>query len=308
MGNLLEVDQLVEDTSIANRAMKAILHRGVGAGRRTRDAAAENLVKQQMGDEGQIVTRRLFAGKTNLIFQRNQLAGEMYAYHMKMTLPHGDDGSRLLPNSIYMEYSQAMAAFETQLRTLDLNILATYDQLVRDDIAVRNAALMAKGKTEAACEADYPSASKMHEYLYVDWHLEPISTAHDFRYEVDDAIRDRLDERLKQIEGEIHFELFERMVDPMKRFVEKLSVPIGGDGGIFRDSLVGNLNELSYLRKLNLNADPRVNELLDGIEAVIKPYVFAPDVLREVPEARSAAKEKMAELVRKLDGYGFGGA
>ena len=108
MGNMLTAQQLMEDTSIASRAMKAVFHRGVGASKRTRDPAAESMVKQQYGDEGQIVTRKLFIKKDGLVQQRNTLANEMYNFHMKSTLPHGDDGSRLLPNKMYMEYVTQM--------------------------------------------------------------------------------------------------------------------------------------------------------------------------------------------------------
>lgn len=306
MGNLLEVDQLVEDTSIANRAMKAVFHRGLGAGRRVRDTAAEALVKGQLGDEGQIVTRKLFVNKACLINKYLQLAGEMYQTHMKYTLPLGDDGSRLLPNSMYFDYVQKMGGYEQQATAIINQIVATYPQLVQDDVNERNAALISQGKPPAASLAEYPSLDRMRQYLYVQWFLEPVPTANDFRFDVDPALKERLSERLEAIKDDATLALFQTMVKPMKAFVERLSVPIGEAGSVFRDSLLGNLNELSYLRKMNVNHDPRVTELLDGIEAVIKPYVFAPDVLREVPEARKGARDKMAELMKRLDGYGFG--
>ncbi len=51
---------------IANRAMKFRLSRG-GTKRRVRDKDAEALVKQTLGDEGQIVSRQLFKDKNSLI-------------------------------------------------------------------------------------------------------------------------------------------------------------------------------------------------------------------------------------------------
>lgn len=307
MGNMLTGQQLTEEVSIANRAMKAVFHRGVGAARRVRDQAAEAAVKQQFGDEGQIVTRKLFANKASLIYKRNQIANEMYAFHMKHTLPHGDDGSRLLPNVMYFEYVQKMGAFEQQLKALDAQILATYDQLVQEDVAFRVAALIAQGKQNVMVLPDeYPSKDQIAGYLYVSWHLEPIATANDFRYQVDPVIVDRLNGRLKKMEDDIRFEFVRRLADPMKHFVEKLSVSIGTQGSIFRDSLIENLNELvQLLPKLNVNNDPRLTELLNGIDAVIRPYVFAPDVLRENQAARESARDKMKALLEKLDGYGL---
>lgn len=308
MGNMLTGQQLTEEVSIANRAMKAVFHRGVGAARRIRDEVAEEAVKKQFGDEGQIVTRKLFANKASAIYKRNQVANEMYAFHMKHTLPHGDDGSRLLPNAVYFEYVQQMGVFEQQLYALDKQILNTYDQLVKEDVAFRVAALIAQGKpAPILLEAEYPDLQQIKGYLYAEWHLEPIATANDFRYQVDPAIVERLNGRLKQMEDDLRFEFVRRLADPMKRFIEKLSVGIGEQGSIFRDSMIENLHELTQLLpKLNVNDDPRVQELIGGVESVIKPYVFAPDVLRQSPAAREVARDKMKALLEKLDGYGLG--
>ena len=306
MGNMLTGQQLTDEVSIANRAMKAVFHRGVGAARRIRDEAAELAVKRQGGDEGQIVTRKLFANKASVIYKRNQIASEMYAFHMKHTLPHGDDGSRLLPNAMYFEYTNQMSGYERQLSALDAQILATYDQLVDEDVKYREAALIAQGKQPTVDRSEYPSKEKISGYLYAEWHLEPIATANDFRYQVDDYIVGRLDMRLKQLEDDLRLEFARRLAEPMQRFVEKLSIPIGGDGGIFRNSMIENLNELvQLLPKLNVNDDPRVKELIDGVDKVIKPYVFAPDVLRQSPAARETARDKMKALLEKLDGYGL---
>lgn len=306
MGNMLTATQLVDETSIAARAMKAVFHRGVGAARRIRDEAAEAAVKEKFGDEGQIVTRKLFANKTSLIWKRNQLANEMYQYHLKHTLPHGDDGSRLLPNAVYFEYVQQMGAYEQQLSGLDAQILANYDQLVDEDVRFREAALIGQGKATAVNRAEYPSKDQIKGYLYASWHLEPIPTANDFRYQVDPAIVERLNGRLQQMEDDLRYEFVRRLAEPMKRFVEKLSVGIGEQGSIFRDSMIENLNELvQLLPKLNVNNDPRLTELVDGVQAVIRPYVFAPDVLRQSPAARESARDKMKALLEKLDGYGL---
>lgn len=308
MGNMLTGQQLTEEVSIANRAMKAVFHRGVGAARRIRDEAAEAAVKSQFGDEGQIVTRKLFANKASLIYKRNQIANEMYTYHMKLTLPHGDDGSRLLPNAVYFEYVQKMAHFEAQLKTLDEHIVVNYPQLVAEDVAFRKAALIAQGKSTVVTADEYPSKEQIAGYLYAQWHLEPIATANDFRYQVAPEIVERLNGRLQQMEDDLRFEFGRRLAEPMQRFVEKLSVGIGEQGSIFRDSMIENLNELvQLLPKLNVNNDPRITELVEGVKAVIRPYVFAPDVLRQNQAARETARDKMKALLGKLEGYGFAG-
>lgn len=301
------VDQVVEDTSIATRAMKAVFHRGIGATRRVRDTNAEQMVRSTLGDEGQIVTRKVFTDKQSPLYKRQQLANEMYQFHMRHTLPLGDDGSRALPNALYFDYTTNMQQYEAQIRQLDMQVLANYDQMVEDDVDARNAALIKQGKHPSASVDDYPSKAQMESYLYVHWHLEPISTAGDFRYEVDEGIKQRLAARLTRVAEEAKLDLYARMLEPMKRFVEKLSVPIGQQGSIFRDSLVGNINEmLTLLPKLNVDNDPQITKLIEDIRAVVQPYVFHPDILREQPESRQAARDKMAEIMRRFDGYNIG--
>jgi hypothetical protein len=304
----MEVEQAVfEDISIATRAMKAVFRRGIGATRRVRDPQAEALVRTSLGDEGQIVTRKVFTDKQSPINKRQVLATEMYMFHMKMTLPLGDDGSRALPNKLYFDYTTQMVQYESQIRQHDMHIVQNYQQLVADDVAKRNAALINQGKTPTAAPSDYPSQQQMESYLYVSWHLEPISTAGDFRHEVDDDIKQRLAAHLTRATEEANAQLYSRMLEPMKRFVEKLSVPIGEQGAIFRDSLVGNINDmLNLVPQQNLTDDPTISTLVEEIKAIVQPYVFCPDALREVPETRQAARDKMAELMKRFDGYNLG--
>lgn len=300
-------EQLAEEVSIANRAMKAVFHRGVGAARRSRDLEAEALVRDQLGDQGQIVTKRLFTNKQGLIYKRNQLANEMYTYHIRATLPHTDDGARILPNKQYFEYTQTMGQFEQSLKAMDAQIIQDYSALIAADMTERILALQAQGKPTTGVHRDeYPSLDQMQRYLYVEWVLEPISTANDYRYQVDDAMKARLESRLKVIEEQAKADVFARMFPPMQRFIEKLRVPIGEKGSIFRDSLVENLNELAVeLPKLNFSDDPRVDEMVGEVKRLLQPYVFNPDALREQPEARDRARERMEELMKKMDGYGW---
>jgi len=300
MNDAISIDRLLDDMSIAARATRAIFTRGTGTNGRTRDKVTENKLRAEVGDEGQIVTRKLFTSKSSPIFKRNQLMSEAYAYHNSKTT------EGFLPNALLLEYTQQMATFESQADKLHQEIIDTYDQIVADDIVLRNAALTAQGKTPSASVDDYPTIDKMRSYLYMNWRLEPIATENDFRFEVPDTIKQRLVQRDEDIKSDITNDLMQRLMKPMKHFVEKLAVPIGEDGAKFHNSLVGNLNELLVtLPALNIYNDPRVDALLKDVEVIIKPYVFSPDVLREVPEARDAASNKMKELLKQFDGYGF---
>jgi hypothetical protein len=180
---------LLDQSSISNRAMKFKLHRG-GTHRRIRDKDAEALVKSTLGDEGQIVSRELFTDKTSPIYIYQKLSAEMYGYHVKATLPFGDDSSRLLPNTAYFDYTTKMQGYISQLDQLKQSIVSNWTNLVFNDVQVRNSRLIAQGKAANASTSDYPTASQIEARLYVQWFPEPVTTSNDFRFTLPQELKD----------------------------------------------------------------------------------------------------------------------
>ena len=292
-----------ETTSIANRAMKFRLSRG-GTAKRIRDHDAEKLVKQQLGDEGQIVSRELFSDKQNLVYQYQAVGNEMYTYHIKATLPFGDDSSRLLPNAAYFDYTSTMGGYISKLDNLKVQILAQWTNLVYADIHGRNWRLAGQGKPQTAKVEDYPTAQQMEYRLYVNWYPEPVSTSGDFRFSLPQEMLERVDQQLEALVAEAGKELYVRMLRPVSAFVEKLNKFTGDKGQRWHDSFVDNLNALSKeLPHLNVNDDPQVTALLGQIDSIVKPYAFAPELLKDDEFARSQVKARLEQLEVTLKGY-----
>jgi len=297
------------DTSISLRAMKFKLQRG-GVRRSARDKDAEEVIKSLKGDEGQIVSRKLFLNKNSPVQKYQQKANEMYQYHIANTLPCGDDATRLMKNSIYFEYTGRMRQSISELELLKQTIVgseATYANVVCDDVTERNNHLTAQGKPATATQEDYLPFDEMARRLYVTWYPEPISTSGDFRFEIPDEMKHRCDEQLAQMLEDAKADLYARMLAPMKAFVEKLTVPIGEDGSVFRNTLVSNLADLvDHLPRLNLDDDSRVAGAIKALSETIEPYAGNPDALRESPAVRSKAKADVETLMSQLSGgYGF---
>lgn len=299
----INASTLQDQTSIANRAMKFRLSRG-GTKKRVRDPDAEALVKQQLGDEGQIVSRELFKDKNSPLYQYQTLANEMYSYHIKATLPFGDDSSRLLPNAAYFDYTTKMGNYISQLDTLKAHIVTNWAALVAQDVLTRNNALYAQGKPQSATPDDYPSQAQIETRLYINWYPEPIATAGDFRFTLPDEMLTRVDEQIANMVAEAGRDLYKRMLEPVSKFVDKLSKYTGEKGQRWHDSFVDNLNALTKeLPRLNVNNDPMVDTLLQQIDAIIKPYAFAPDALKDDAVARASVQARMAALENTLKGY-----
>ena len=293
---------LQETTSIKNRAMKFRLSRG-GTHRRVRDKDAEALVKKTLGDEGQIVSRELFTGK-NYLTEYQTLAGEMYSYHVKATLPFGDDGSRLLPNQAYFDYTSKMGNYISRLDNLKGLIVTNWGAMVQTDINARNSRLINANKPASASINDYPTLQQIEARLYINWYPEPVATSNDFRFEVPDEMKKQLDDQISMMVEDAGRDLYVRMLKPVSAFVDKLAKFTGEKGQRWHDSFVDNLNALTKdLPKLNINDDPMVTSLLSQIDSIIKPYVFAPDALKEDEVARANVKSRMEQLEGMLKGY-----
>lgn len=293
------------ETGIESRAMKFKLQRG-GVRKSTRDKEAEELVKQIKGDEGQIVSRKLFQHKDSPVQKYQQKSNEMYQYHIANTLPFGDDSTRLMKNSLYFEYTGRMSAFIQELDRLKQQIVGDegiYQRVVDDDVIARNQSLYAQMKPPTATQNDYLTFEEMERRLYITWYAEPIATSGDFRFEIPAEMKKALDDNLLNALREAKEELRSRLLAPMKALVDKLSVPIGEDGSIFRNSLVTNLTELvDQLPHLNLDDDPEIEAVREKLEKVIKPYEGNEDNLRKYQGDRVKTKQEIDALMKDLSG------
>lgn len=291
-------------TGIETRAMKFKLQRGA-VRRSTRDKDAEKMLKDMNGDEGQLVSRKLFLGPTSPVQKYQQKSSEMYQYHTANTLPYGDDGTRLMSNSIYFEYTGRMTQFIAELEALKQTIVgdeSMYHSVVQHDITRRNAALTAQNKPPTATAADYMGYEAMRDRLYVTWFPEPVATSGDFRFEISADMKKVYDDNLARIVEDAKADVLNRVLEPMKAFVKRMSVPIGEEGAVFRDTMVTNLTDLvTHLPKLNIDDDPRISSMVAELRTITAKFTN-PDVLRSNSVARATAKKDVSELMNKLTG------
>lgn len=298
-----DVSKVVASLDVANRAMKFRLSRG-GTSKRIRDKSAEAQVASDTGEDGWIVSRSLFQDKDSLVYKYQALGNEMYQYHIKATLPFGDDSSRLLPNAKYFEYTSEMQTHISKMDQMKNLILNDWVNIVQKDVDSRNATKALHGKPQDAAPSEYPSRQQMDERLYVQWYPEPISTSGDFRFVQSDEMTARFASAMEEAVKEAGRDLYVRMLTPVTSFINKLNTYTGEKGQRFANSFLENLNSLSAdLPKLNINDDPEVTRLLAEIDTIVKPYVFAPDALKENQANRDAIKAKLEQLEAQIKGY-----
>ena len=150
--------------------------------------------------------------------------------------------------------------------------------------------------------ADYPSRSEIRAKFDAKINFFPIPSTNDFRIDVSEEDKAEMAKAIKDAEAGVAKYLVKELLAPVKRFVDKLSVPIGEDGSVFRDTLVDNIVELvERLPALNIANDPDVEMIISGLRTVTD--TFSADHLRDSPVMRDRARQQMAQIQSQMAAF-----
>ena len=282
-------------TSLADKALLVRLQRSMYQPY-AYSKEATNLVSNTMGvgaDAGRF-NKRLVKGCKELDVC-NAAFGKLSRTFRDHTVPWLDDGIRMCPNTSYFELAAMLRELIAEANKAADALVAAWPKVVAQDM-VRLGVLFD--------ERDYPSQSELRKKFDATVQFLPVPSTNDFRVEIDEDDRKPQESRIKQVEADTAKYLVGEMLEPIQRFVDKLSIPIGEGGAIFRDSMVENMVELlGRLPKLNINNDPTVDKAIKDLKAIITPYAENIDLLRQVPEIRVSAKDRMARLQSDLSAF-----
>lgn len=259
------------------------------------DDSATKTIEQMTGvkNAGRY-NKRLFKDNRDLA-ETNEAFSVLYNTYRKNTVPWLDDGVRMVPNAIYFEFAHEMRGLIQAAKSSVQTLAQKWDSMVLADM--QRLGPLANPK-------DYISKDDLLAKFDATIHFFPIPSTSDFRVEVTDEDKAEMEKALKEAETNVSKYLLGEMLDPVKAFVEKLSIPIGEKGAVFRNSLVENLVDVvDRLPRLNINGDPAVAETINQIKAIVDTYGENPDVLRESPIVRQQARDKMAEIDAKLAAF-----
>lgn len=216
---------------------------------------------------------------------------DVYNYAVQNTLPWMDEGVRVLPNDNYIEFAAEIG----RLRNVAM-------QKVQALAMVWDTAVMAdKGFLGGMWDPhDYPTKSEMVNKWDIRIMFSPVATSEDFRIDMDESDKALLDQAIKDVEEQATDYLLKQILEPVAAMSAKLAVPIGEEGAVFRDTLVGNLRDVcKRTKKLNINNDERVDEVVDEIEHAL--VSITPQTLRESDYVRATTAKRMDEISKKLN-------
>lgn len=214
--------------------------------------------------------------------------------HYAETLAWSDDGWRLLPVANYQKYTDKLRAAKHQYDSLLSDFLSDYPALQQA------ARIKLNGMFR---DDDYPVNVASKYGFGVEY--SPVPSGGDFRVELSqeeiDVIATRTESRVKNAFEDAHRDAVKRLYDCVARIHERLASP----DAIFRDSLIGNAQELTdVLSRLNISGDVNLETLRKQTASLA---TVTPDSLRNDPVTRlQTANDAQGILDSMMSVYGRG--
>ena len=248
------------------------------------------------------VNKHLFEGRSNRVRQTISKFSEVRAFFNDNTVPWAT-GVRMLNINHYFDFTSKLRKLIDDALAAADDLAANWDHEVQADLRRLQAIAAAKGKPELANPDDYPSADEIRSRFGIDVRYMPVPTAGDFRVNISDEDKASLQKQLEDAEDAAAKHVITEMITPMKSAVEKLSVPIGTDGAIFRDSLIDNIVEVAdRMGRVNLSDDPSITDKIAELKSLATTYANNKDVLRSMPDVRKKAATQISDLMTQMAG------
>ena len=224
------------------------------------------------------------------------------ALHYQYTKPWSNDGQRILPNTIYMEFTgKARVLIEQFDRHAD-----HFAQNFRVFVEERKAELNGMFKPE-----DYPSEREIRSKFKVELLWDILPDAGDFRADVLDKdtiedIRAEIASSIENAERAAMTDTYKQVADVVGHMAEKLGkygirhVEGLGKRSYFMDSLVGNVRDLvKLLPAFNLTGDGKLSELAARMEKEL--CTEEAQTLRDNNVVRETVKKSAEEILAEVE-------
>lgn len=216
-----------------------------------------------------------------------KIEGAARAYLYKMTHAWGDNGERLLPAALFLDFSQTMQQFRHEFDARVRDLEAEYPTLVQE----------ARTRLGTLYDPkDYPASIK-DKFSFPPPAVTPVPSANDFRVNLNtdyvEAIKKDITERLQDRQRDTLKQCWGRVREVVQRMTERL----GNEKSPIYDSLIGNAHELiSVLPALNLTNDPELNRVAAELQSILVPV----DRLRQDKRLRADTAAKADAILARL--------
>lgn len=217
-------------------------------------------------------------------------AGAIRQYHYKMTLPWMDNGGRLLPSKLFMEYRNGLDQLKTKFEILINDFIVMYDRTLVQDTRMRLGTLYDPG--------DYPPGSELRAKFGVETDILPVPSGADFRVDVANSevarIQEEITRRVNERQKQAMQEAWARVREVVSTIYERTSA----DKAVIRESLMDNATELvRLLPGLNISDDPALTLLTTEITDKLLVDVWS---LRNSKSTRLRVADAAQSILTKI--------
>lgn len=183
------------------------------------------------------------------------------ALHYKYTKPWLDDGPRILPNAVYMEFCEAFREIKREFEVEVDKFCREYPAYIEE----RKAAL--NGLFDPA---DYPDPSEIRSKFNLDHKFSALADVEDFRSDLDPEIAEDIKREIaaqaNSVTDVARKDTLEQVLKVVGHMVNRLKERDKDDGARLYDSVVDNIRELAkLLPAFNFDNDPKMNKLADRL-------------------------------------------
>jgi len=248
------------------------------------------------------VNKHLFEGRNNRVKEAISKFTEVYTFVKDNTVPW-TTGVDMLNIEHYFDFTQGLRKRIEAAESAVGDLCDHWDDEVQADLARLSQIAAAKGKPNLVNPTDYPTVEELREKFGIEVRYMPVPTTGDFRVGISDEDKASLQKQLEDAEANAAKHVIAQMLEPMQRAVDKLAVPIGADGSIFRDSLIDNMVEVSErMARINVSNDPVISERIADLQSLVSAYARNKDVLRSSQTVREKAATQINDLVSRMAG------
>lgn len=276
-------------TDIIGKAMLVRLSISVFNPSKTDKSATAEVLINKNASKGAAEVRKMILPK-EAIDPIMKLSREIRQDYYRSTLPWDEEGARLLPTAMWLEFVEMMATYRDKWDKLVNQFINDY-QMHRQQAIVRLGLLFN--------EKDYPDVATVREKFGLRTHWNPLPKSDDFRLTLGagdmEELEADLDDRVRAAVVAANKDLYNRLAERLINVSKRLSDP----DNIFRDSLIEGLRDLcNLIPGLNVSEDSELESLR---QQVVRDIAAAdPQQLRDDDTLRVKTKSAADEILRKM--------
>ena len=262
----------------------------------SRDAARVN----EASEDAFETRKKLLAGADDLLKAIHKAIDAARAKHYELTLPWTTtgiqdigrrSGGRLLPNSLFFDYTKAMATFKADMKAAVAAFVPAYPSLVEQ---------AEKKLGKRFDRTEYPNAESIEQHFDLSFDFQPVPEGSDFKglpQQQCDALANAIQSKTTTMVENAMQDLWTRLYEAVTHMSERLSHP----DKMFHHTMVSNIANLAYLMKhLNVTGDRRMEELRQRVQKDLCRYDA--EALRKDAACRRLVATAATEILAQMKG------